>query len=203
MKNIFILIVAFFSICLIGCATGNFTYLPSNQTAFVKNSIEIDVSKDSTWNKVIAGLSFSPFVIKYTDKQSGFINVSYVGDPEPYIEGGELCCTFVHMNVNEVSRFPASRASAQYKIVSDHVYNYQRDVDLEARINISLSELSSSRTRLTVDAKYILSLKTTHDGVDPYQEIIPFNTDQSTLSKDSDEYRSNGKLEQMTLEIFK
>ena len=107
------------------------------------------------------------------------------------------------MNVNKVSRFPASRASARYKIVTDHVYNYQRDLDLEARINISLSELSSTRTRLTVDAQYILNLKTTHDGVDPYQEAISFNTGQSTLSKDSVEYRSNGKLGQKILELFK
>ena len=86
MKNILILIDTFLYICLSGCATGNFTYLPSNQTAFVTKSIEIAESKDSTWNKVIAGLSFSPFVIKYTDKQSGFINISYIGDPEPSLK---------------------------------------------------------------------------------------------------------------------
>jgi hypothetical protein len=209
MKNIFVFLCIACLIFLIGCATGNFAYIPSNQTAIVQNSIEVNKSKDSTWNQLVAGLSSGFFVINNMDKQSGFINLSYAGDPEKYVEGGELSYTVSNLRGERNYRFPASRANAQFEtMINGNLCGIRRQLDLEGRINILLSELPSNRTRLTVNTRYILSLKATGQTatgqpVAPYQENISFNSGQSTKSNAGVEYRSNGKLEQTILEIFK
>jgi hypothetical protein len=209
MKKMTFLISISFSIILIGCATGKFTYIPSSQTAFVKNSIDVEKSRDSTWEQLIAGLSSGHFVINTMDKQSGFINLSYTGDPEKYVEGGELSYTITNLRGERNYRFPASRAHTQYETtLKRNLYSFQRQLNLEASIDVLLFELSPTRTRLTVNTIYILSLKKTGytsagQPVITYQETIAFNSGLSTTSKAGVEYRSNGKFEQSILKIFK
>ena len=208
-KALFSIMCVSCSFLLIGCATGKFVYIPSDKPALVKNSLEVDKSRDSTWNQLIAGLSSGFFVINNMDKQSGFINLSYTGDPEKYVDGGELCHTVSNLRGERTYRFPASRANAQFEgMVGNTLCGFNRQLDLEGRINILLSELAPSHTRLTINTRYILSLKVTGQSVTgeqvaPYQETISFNTGQSTKSNGGTTYRSNGKLEETILEIFK
>lgn len=207
--SIYVILFVSISFSFFGCASGNFTYIPSNQPAFVKNSIDVDKSKDSTWNQLIAGLSSGFFVINNMDRESGFLNLSYAGDPEKYVDGGELNYTMSNLRGERTYRFPASRASAQYEaMVGSNLCGFLRQLDLDGRINILLSELAPSRTRITVNIRYILTLKVTGQSVTgqivaPYQETFSFNSGQSTKSNAGTEYRSKGILEQTILEIFK
>ena len=207
MKNIVILICIIFTTVIIGCnVSSNFTYIPSSQDAIVRNSLVVDKSKDSTWSQLVEGLSSGFLLIKTMDKQSGFMNLNYTGDPEKYVEGGELRYTVTSGFASvDTFQFPASQSSANYeKATGVYVISpVQRNLDLEARINILLSELSSSRTRLTVNTTYVLNLNTKVQDVASDQETISFNTGQDGVSKDGVKYRSNGKLEQIILDIFK
>jgi len=62
---------AILTIVFTGCYSGTFTYIPSGQPAAVVNSIEVDKSKDSTWNQLVAGLASNFFVINTMDNRSG------------------------------------------------------------------------------------------------------------------------------------
>jgi len=81
-------------------------------------------------------------------------------------------------------------------------HNINRHIELKGKMNLLVSELSATRSRLTVNVNYILNLKIADDSV--HHESISFSSGQSARSSlDSAEYRSNGKLEEMILEMVK
>jgi hypothetical protein len=193
-----------FTVVFMGCYTGTFIYVPSSQPALIINSIDVDKSKDSAWNQLVAGLSSNFFVINTMDNKSGFINLNYAGDPETYVEGGELHYTVSDPNGGMLSYdFPASRASVVYQRTTNNLrQEINRQIELRGKMNLLVSELSPTRSRLTVNINYTLSLR--EMGETEYHEIISFNSGQSAKSLlDSAEYRSNGKLERTILNMVK
>ncbi len=190
------------TVSLMGCYTGTFTYVPSGQPAEITNSIDLDKSKDSTWNQLVAGLSSNFFAINTMDNKSGFINLNFTGDPEKYVEGGELHYTVFDPNDKKQSYdFPATRASVTYQRATNNLHHeINRQIELRGTMNLLVSEVSATRSRLTVNIKYTLSLRET--GETEYHETISFNSGQSAISSlDSAEYRSNGKLERAILDL--
>ena len=167
---------AILSIMFAGCYSGTFTYIPSGQPAAVVNSIEVDKSKDSTWNQLVAGLASNFFAINTMDNKSGFINLNYTADPEKYVEGGALHYTTLDPNGKEQSYdFPAARANVEYNAVLNGIYtNASRHVELKGKMNLLVSELTPTRSRLTVNINYILNLKIASDSV--HHETISFST---------------------------
>jgi hypothetical protein len=143
------------------------------------------------------------------DKQSGFVNLSYSGDPEQYIDGGELCYKVSNLRGERVYRFPASRANSQYEALLNGVLcGLYRQLSLDGRINVLVQEVTPTRTRLIVNTRYVLTLKVsgqtvTNQTLTPYEESISFNTSLSTKSRGGAEYRSNGKLEAAILDLFR
>jgi len=200
------IIASFFSsVILIGCSYGAFTNTPPIHPESITNAIEVNKSKDSTWNQLVAGLASNFFVINTMDNKSGLINLSFTADPEAYIDGGELH----YATLNRVDQsdtiesfdFPASRAIASYDIVSSRLpVSVNRQLQLKGKMNLLVSELSSTRSRLTANISYILILNVT-GGVN-YNETLTFLSGQSVKSGlDSVVYRSNGKLEQSILNM--
>jgi hypothetical protein len=70
----------------------------------------VERSKDEVWNELVAGLGAQFFVINNMDKASGFINVSYSGDPEKYVDGGELYFQVENLRGPREYRFPGSKS---------------------------------------------------------------------------------------------
>jgi hypothetical protein len=187
-----------------GCYSGTVTYIASGRPGAVVNSIEVNKSKDSTWNQLVAGLSSNFFVINTMDNKSGFINLNYTGDPEKYVDGGAFHYTIDdgHGRVQSYG-FPGSRASVVYQAMVNGIHrDVSRQLELKGKMNLLVAELSPTRSRLTVNISYILNLKIASDSV--HHETISFSTGQSARSSlDSAEYRSNGKLEQSILEMVR
>ena len=197
-----------FVLLMAGCASGSKTYFPSTRSPFVKTTLDVHLSKEKVWAKLVAGLSSSFFVVNNIDKLSGFINLSYSGDPEQYVDGGELLFTMSNLRGKREYRFPASRARASYEAtINDNLCGIVRQLDLEGRINVLVSEIDSTSTRVAVNCKYVLTLKATGQDVmgnqlAPYQETISFNSGQTAALTAGTEFRSTGKLEQSILEII-
>lgn len=181
----------------LGCGvTGNFTRIPSTKLPEVENKIVVSGSKDQVWSKLITGLASSYFVINIIDKSSGFINVSYSGDPEAFVDGGELVYTVNAYSGKREYRFPASRHSAAYEEVFDGTLSWiDRQLDLEGRINVLVSEVDSSNSLVMVNVRYLLTLRIARMAFAFNQETISFNTGRTVLTSDGIEFRSTGKLE--------
>jgi len=143
------------------------------------------------------------------DKESGFINVSYSGNPEEYVTGGDLNFEFSNLRGDRKYQFPATRAFAQYETMIDGSLCFiTRKLDLDGRMNILLSETNSLTTAVSVNTRYILSMNVTGTDVmgrslQPHQETISFNTGQSGKSTGGGIYYSNGKFEKTILDLIR
>lgn len=200
----FPILISFF-IC--GCASSKFTYTPLKENPTIQNSIIVNQSKNVVWKKLIQGLGTNFFVINNLDKESGLINVSYSGDPELYVDGGEIHYYFSNARGERNYTFPASRKFAQYETMVNGKYAaLTRNLSLEGRINILVNEIDSLQTSVTVNTKYILTLDIMgQDAVGnpflPYSEVFSFNTGESIKNKGGAEFRSSGILENSILHL--
>ena len=201
MKKLFLRLLCFMVLTSTGCMSYNYLYSPPKPMKKIENTIVVNESKDKVWNKLIRGIGSNFFVINNMDKQSGFINASYSGDPEKYVEGGELHYQFSNMRGERKYDFPATRAVAQFEtMINGTLCTLTRKMDLEGRMNIILSEVDSTHTSVSVNARYILTMSVTGTDVlghilQPSQQTITFNTGQSGNSAGGGEYYSNGKFE--------
>jgi len=122
---------------------------------------------EAAWTKSVTTLGGSFFVINNIVKDSKFINLSYSGDPEKYVD-----CGHVAINVKEgigttTYQFPGARRSVQYKLArgfSTAVVN--RQMYLESRINILFEELDKNETGLKIVVRYIVTRTGTETVID-------------------------------------
>ena len=122
---------------------------------------------EAAWTKSVRALGESFFVINNIVKDSKFINLSYSGDPEKYVD-----CGHVAINVKEgigttTYQFPGARRSVQFKLArafSTSVVN--RQMYLESRINILFEELDKNETGLKVVVRYIVTRTGTETVID-------------------------------------
>jgi len=200
-----------------GCLSGRIERAMPRTPMNTENRLILDQSKDEVWARFIPGMAQTFFVVNNLDKESGFINVSYTGDPEKYVDGGEVhSWTKILWNRSDY-RFPAVRAHAEYEMNDNgQLIRVVRRMQLEGRINITVEELDLEETAVTVTTRYILTKSgevsrlvvdanyRTHWVPHPFSETIAFNTgSEGYFSSDRVPYRPNGKLEQDVLNVLR
>jgi hypothetical protein len=189
---------------LTGCA-GKVNYTPPSTTSTAKNSITVDESVDRVWKTIIPSLGSSFFVINNIDKDSGFINLSYSGDPEKYIDCGMVESHVKNMRGERRYRFPAASAYEEYETFNNgqDLFFVKRKMDLEGRINIILQELSAEQTLVTVNTKYLVTKDATVTHVQGasqrLSDTITFNTNGSARFPQNTECVATGALEREVL----
>jgi hypothetical protein len=199
---------------LLGGCAGKLQYTPPIGVPSSQNSVTINMSKSDLWKTIVPSLGKSFFVINNLDKDSGIINVSYSGDPESYVDCGEVNSYVKNAQGERTYVFPASRANQTYEIMDmKHGYGLvfvDRRMNLEGRINIIIEEISSEKTQITVNTKYVLTKSGTVRGaggqsghfsdtisfVSPHQGKFPRGPGGGTICQ------PNGRLEQEILAIL-
>jgi hypothetical protein len=177
----------------------------------VPQFITVSKSKDDVWNRLINGLGSSFFVINNIDKSSGFLNLSYTGSPELYVDGGIISKTVKRSGKqNETFKFNAAKENITLIEQNDRNALFQRvrSLSLDGRINVIVTSIDSINTRITVNVKYILLLTSKYYSMDNLylesnSESITFNTGQIATSKANVKYQSNGVLEQTIYDLVK
>lgn len=132
---------------------------------------------------MMPALGSSFFVINNIDKESGFINVSYSGNPEKYVDCGIIDSYVENVRGKRTYRFPGSSAYKEYEIMEKgQLFFAKRKMDLEGRINIIVQEVSLDSTTVTVNTKYILT-----------KDVLLSNVqNQSYHTNDSISFNTNG-----------
>jgi hypothetical protein len=143
---------------LTGCA-GSVNYTKPVNTAKKDNSIIINKPIDVVWKNAVPELGKQFFVINNLDKSSGLINISYTGDPEKYIDCGHIRTSVTNLRGTRNYDFPASRANQYYEIMNNAggLYQIQRSMSLDGRMNLVFEELSKGQTRVTANTKYVVT----------------------------------------------
>lgn len=189
MKKIILLVLCVFS--LTGCITGKFEYTPPDQLRKTENSKIIDNTKDAVWKSAISKLGASFFVINNIDKDSGFINLSFSGNPEKYLDCGKIKSVVSNARGERVYEFSASNDNKRYETYSDgNLYFINRKISLDGRANIIIQEASNEKTLVTVNARYVASRvfevsDVTNKILENSSESTSFNTNSAGEFKDS------------------
>lgn len=149
-------------VSLVACA-GKVTYIPpSAPTTEYANSIVVDRAREDVWNDSVPELGKRYFVINNLDKSSGLINVSYSGDPEQYIDCGNITSFVSNARGERTYNFAGAKAQQTYEIMnSSGLFFIDRKMALEGRVNLIFEEVSPSRTRVTANTRYVVRRQST------------------------------------------
>ena len=141
-------------ILLQGCS-GDFSYIrPDVPNALGTNHKAVNNPRAAVWTNAIPNIGKKFFVINNLDKESGLINVSYNGNPEDYIDCGNIVTSGTHIRKQTV---PIAKHQQGYGFQTSSSINFvNRKMALEGRANIILEELSNNQTLITANVRYIL-----------------------------------------------
>jgi hypothetical protein len=147
---------------LAACA-GKLDYTPPQTLPInANNMITVDRSKDQIWSQLIPALSKEFFVINNIDKSSGLVNVSYSGDPERYVDCGNITSYVKNARGERTYSFNGAKAHEDYEaMINGELLYLSRNVNLDGRINIIVGEETVARSTVTVNARYIVNITAT------------------------------------------
>lgn len=155
---------------IVGCATvGVATFAHEDPTPVeAENEVFVPIPFEQAWDRLVMKLATQFYVINNIDKASRLINVSFSGDrPELFVTGGTTTREFRRNdNVERFTYDPA--ASSRYKTGwkwgeyknLPATGTFYRETSLEGRANIYVAP-DANGTRLTVNCRYVLTVKVT------------------------------------------
>ncbi|HET6419199.1 MAG TPA: hypothetical protein VFG19_03525 [Geobacteraceae bacterium] len=159
------------SVLIYGCAAQGVSRIDYKAPTPVKVNNEITVNKPcaQVWDKLVNQLSKSFYIVNSIDKASRTINLSFrTNRPSEYADCGSTHRTYVQGYKIETYDFETAGPS-EFKVATpkqpDKNYSYyvniNRNTMLEGRavVNIAPSERDSSSTVITVNTRYIWTLK--------------------------------------------
>ncbi len=161
---------------LSGCATqGTSTadYNPGTASK-VTNEKAVNRPQNVVWDELVRELSKSFFVINNIERESRIINVSFNSNsPEQYVDCGRTQRTYTEGDKRESYNYAVAERST-YKVAGQKQPNpsfknyavITRETSLDGRANIYVAPDPSNpaRTIVSVNTRYILSVKTRGDG---------------------------------------
>jgi hypothetical protein len=105
----------------------------------------VNLPKNKLWSMAVSNLAKTFFVINNIEPASGYINLSYSGDPEGFVD-----CGSVHFH-NLTGGYDFDVASNSTEIPSA-----QRKISMDGRANIIIQEAGTDKSRVTVNVRYVI-----------------------------------------------
>ena len=174
------------------------------------NTVTVERPREIVWNASVPELGKQFFVINNLDKSSGLINISYTGDPEKYIDCGEVTSYVRNLRGERTYKFPASKAQQVYEVMDNagNLFGIERTMSLEGRVNLIFEEASKTSTRVTANTRYVVTRQITARGVmsqipQSSTDSISFNSNGKAVFPGDTECVATGKLEQDILSAIK
>jgi hypothetical protein len=175
------------TVALAGCA-GHVDYArPTTQAQAGSNMVVIAKSRDAVWAAAVPELSKRFFVVNNLDKASGFINLSYSGDPEKYVDCGRVTSYVKNARGERTYEFAGSKAQETYEVLnSSGLFYLDRRMSLEGRVNLVFEEVSATETRVTANTHYVVTRHSTaraaaNNATGTSNDTIAFNSGSSAF----------------------
>lgn len=201
------------ALILSGCA-GKMDYTPPSKSTSVIKQKTVDMPKETVWNNLVPELGKQFFVINNIDKSSGLINISYSGNPERYIDCGNITSYVKNARGERTYNFPAAKAQQSFEVLDEYgLSGIDRQMLLEGRVNLVFEEINPKQTRISANTRYVVQKKSkvfsfANNMTYRFDDSISFNSNSSAFfPSDSKghatECLSNGKLEEEILALIK
>ena len=163
----------------VSACAGKLDYYGPTSPSSVNHKI-IDRDREQVWNDAIPRLGETFFVINNMDKSSGFINMSYSGDPGSYIDCGRIT-SVENARGERTYDSPAAKEHQIYEVMADgFLLSVYRKMSLEGRVNLILEEIGPNQTKVTVNIRYIVNR--TVEGKDMFQDFPVTRTDSISFN---------------------
>jgi hypothetical protein len=199
MRRYFAIILAVVAcFVMIGCgAKTDYSYMPAIQYS-QENTMVYDSNINKVWDAAIKSIGEKFFVLDNIEKDSKIITLSYVIDnPENYIDCGKMTVETKGMSNSGTYTFAGAQALATYYVGgpdNPHPQIVKRTTRLEGKANIIFSEEGKDKTKVVINARYVLSSKIETQrfvpvGLSGYympvadSDIISFNTGQEGMGQ--------------------
>ena len=175
----------------------------------------IDKPFEVVWNESVPELGKQFFVVNNLDESSGLINISFSGDPEKFIDCGNIISYVKSTQGERTYDFPGARAQETYEIMhGDVLFHIDRKMSFEGRVNLVFEVINPNQTRVTAKTVYVVQKDVTARRADSnysqsWSNSISFDTrGSSTLPNDGNSLAgtvctANGKLEREILSAIK
>ena len=151
------IIASLLAIALISGCTGEPYIVLNTATPPSANYRVIDKPRDIVWDASTQEFGRKSFVIDNFDKSSGLINISFSGDPEKYIDCGNITSHVQNSTGERSYDFPGAKSQATYEIMNgDVLLNIDRKMSFEARVSLVFDEINPDQTKVTADTVYIV-----------------------------------------------
>lgn len=201
------------AIALAGCA-GRMNYIkPTQQVRAVQEKV-LHQSYKQTWANTLQTLKNRGYAVETADPSAGLIRLRVTGDPEPYVNCGQVVSEVATLRYKiwRTYKFDAAAGHTAYEQIMDgNIWDVVRDMRMDTVVDINLKPVGRTQTRAGLDTHYQITrnLKfsnATHKPYEPINDTINFNY----LSKGvfpngvgtSTECWATGKLESKILNLI-
>jgi hypothetical protein len=201
----------YLTIHITGCSSTRVNYTPpleakESTTVLLRDPFEV------AWSKSVRAVGESFFVINNIVKDSKIINLSYSGDPERYVDCGHVAVKVSGLMGTTPYQFPGARRNVMFKSASGFRTTFvNRQMSLEARINILFEEVYKYETAVKVVVRYMVTRTGTETVTDHFnnrtstQPLPPLNLNFNTGGSDSGETitcRPTGEMEKALIDLL-
>ena len=142
----------------------------------------IDKPRDFVLDASIAKLGNQTFVIDNHDKSSGLVNISYSGDPEKFINCGNVTSHVKEAGGQRDYDFPGAKAQMKYDIMNGNtLLHIDRKMSLEAHVSLDFMEINPNQTKVTANTLYVVRKDVTSTNANTafhqsWSDIVSFKT---------------------------
>lgn len=202
------------SVVLLSACAGKVDYIrPTAVPQAGSNMKVIDKPREAVWSAAVPELGKRFFVINNLDKASGLINVSYSGDPEKYVDCGQITSYVKNARGERTYAFAGAKAQQSYEIMDpgNGLFMVDRRMSLDGRVNLIFEEVSATQTRVTANTKYVVNRKRTVTNVNnqsrTFDDSVSFNSGGNAMfpggAGQSAECAATGALERELLDAIR
>ncbi|MBI5162625.1 MAG: hypothetical protein HY985_01840 [Magnetospirillum sp.] len=177
--------IVFVAMATTGCAA-KIGYIPPPAPPSAAGTQTVKLAFDQAWSRLIANSGRTFFVINNIDKSSGFMNLSYTGDPQEFLDCGILNVQSQNIEGNMDGRYPLAR---ERQVIHFHTglnvdMYLQHEITVEGRANIVVQRETEQDTRMEATVRYIVRRNARYlSGFSPLppgiSETASFNSGQT------------------------
>lgn len=159
MPGVRLFCVVLAAIVLAGCAGSHVYREPTTTPGPRDYGATIAAPMEDAWQRVVSNAAKSFFVVNNIDRSSGFINLSFSGDPTLIVDCGEVEGFVQNARGRRDYRFQAAAQRVSYEFFDElgFLIAADRAMTLNARVNIILRPESPASTSLTATFRYVLT----------------------------------------------
>lgn len=140
------------SVSLCGCATATqSTYRPPQQVT-ITNEKTVNAPFDDVWSRALPKLAQSFFSINNMEKDSGFLNLSYAGDPGIYVDCGTNVVT--GKGQSQAVDVSNSTNAVDVTVQGGSQVTVDAQTTLDTKINVVFIKETEDMTRVSVNVQY-------------------------------------------------